>query len=592
MKHHPWFATPKIRAVVPFPARLLWLLALLLPGAAHALTVIDANNLGRVDLPAGVEVAATSLNSTFADIDSATFRPIASDEHTVSATDMALWLRFRLDNRDNPRDTQWVLHPLSTRLDRMTVHVRDGAGAWTRTELSTRDPAASRPLPFRKLAFVHGTPAGSHTDVYVRLSQQAGNSIDADLVLWERSHFDRRLARENLLLGAYYGVMTTLILMTLLFTLALRDTGFLYHGLFLTSGALMWAIINGLMQQYLWPHSPWLHHNALSLALLLFALTALAFAKSFLRTREFMPVIHRLFSLAQWLIAAGMAARLLGVDADLVNLGVMMLAFLTLLPAATWQAWRCGVDQVLWFAVGWIIYGGGFALILLASGTPWVPPALAGPLAQMAGLIQALLLTLAMAERLLHLDRDRLRAIELAHQDPLTGLGNRRLLIQEHETMRLRYHRDGVPVYLILLDVDHFKTINDRFGHVAGDRGICELASLLRRVSRGGDVAVRLGGEEFALLLCADSDSVAWHIAERIRTLFASKPSHYGSDQVIPHTLSAGVARVMAPGSELGYRDMVALADEALYRAKAAGRNRTLFANPAGPLPEDNAAAT
>ena len=105
-------------------------------------------------------------------------------------------------------------------------------------------------------------------------------------------------------------------------------------------------------------------------------------------------------------------------------------------------------------------------------------------------------------------------------------------------------------------------------------------------------MAVRLGGEEFALLLCADSDSVAWHIAERIRTLFASKPSHYGSDQVIPHTLSAGVARVMAPGSELGYRDMVALADEALYRAKAAGRNRTLFANPAGPLPEDNAAAT
>jgi diguanylate cyclase (GGDEF)-like protein len=185
----------------------------------------------------------------------------------------------------------------------------------------------------------------------------------------------------------------------------------------------------------------------------------------------------------------------------------------------------------------------------------------------------------------LHLDRDRLRAIELAHQDPLTGLGNRRLLIQEHETMRLRFHRDGVPVYLILLDVDHFKTINDRFGHDAGDQVICELASLLRRVSRGDDVAVRLGGEEFALLLCADSDSVAWHIAERIRTLFANTPSRYGADQVIPHTLSAGVARVMSQGRELGYREMVALADEALYRAKAAGRNRTLFANPVDPLP-------
>ena len=585
MKHHPCFATPKTRPAPPFPARLLLLLALLLPGVANALAVVDGNGLGRLDLPAGVEVAVAPLDRAFADIDRATFRPIPPGGRTAAARDTALWLRFRLDNSDNPRDTQWVLHPLSTRLDRMTVHVRDRGGPWKRTELSTLDPFASRPLPFRKLAFVHATPAGSHTDVYVRLSQQTGNTVDADLVLWERGHFDRRLARENLLLGAYYGVVTTLILMTLLFTLALRDTGFLYHGLFLTSGALMWALINGLLQQYLWPHSPWLHHNALSLALLLFALTALAFAKSFLRTREFMPVIHRLFSLAQWMIAAGMAARLMGVEADLVNLGVMMLAFLTLLPAATWQAWRRGVDQVLWFAVGWVIYGGGFLLILLASNTPWVPPALGGPLAQVAGLVQGLLLTQAMAERLLHLDRDRLRAIELAHQDPLTGLGNRRLLIQEHETMRLRFHRDGVPVYLILLDVDHFKTINDRFGHDAGDQVICELASLLRRVSRGDDVAVRLGGEEFALLLCADSDSVAWHIAERIRTLFANTPSRYGADQVIPHTLSAGVARVMSQGRELGYREMVALADEALYRAKAAGRNRTLFANPVDPLP-------
>src|SRR5690606_9231989 len=106
LKHHPCFATPKTRPAPPFPARLLLLLALLLPGVANALAVVDGNGLGRLGLPAGVEVAVPPLDRAFADIDRATFRPIPPGGRTAAARDTALWLRFRLDNSDNPRDTQ------------------------------------------------------------------------------------------------------------------------------------------------------------------------------------------------------------------------------------------------------------------------------------------------------------------------------------------------------------------------------------------------------------------------------------------------------------------------------------------------------
>ncbi|MCK9563194.1 MAG: GGDEF domain-containing protein, partial [Bacteroidales bacterium] len=160
----------------------------------------------------------------------------------------------------------------------------------------------------------------------------------------------------------------------------------------------------------------------------------------------------------------------------------------------------------------------------------------------------------------------------------LTGLGNRRLLVQEYDTMRQRFHRDGMPVYLILFDIDHFKVINDRHGHDAGDLVIAELATLLRRFSRASDVSVRFGGEEFALLLNADNDAVPWQIAERIRTQFAAHPTRYGDNEVIAHTLSAGIARVRMDEAEQGFRTMLANADDALYQAKASGRNCTLFA--------------
>lgn len=560
-------------------ALLLLGLFLLIPIETLALPAISTDGLTYLYLPEVVEFSTQLPDVTFAVMEDTDFHTLPRDQHNVVTRQQAIWLRFNLDNRTSTQGFTWLLHPESTQLDNLVVYVRDQGGQWQQTNLSDQRGFDQRPLPYRKLAFAHTTAAGSQTDVYVQMFYEKSDTLTAAVHLWDKQLFENHARQENLAFGVYYGVMLTLILITLLFTAVLREESFFHYALFLLTSTLMWAILNGFAYQYLWPGNTFLHNEGYHLVFLLFSVAALQFSKVFLHTRDLLPVIHRLFSAAQWLALIATVIRLSGVYRPAMELSIFSLALLALLPFATWQAYRRGVDQVRWYAIAWIVYGGGLLFSMVNNLTDWLPQVPTTDVFQAASLIQAMVLTLAMGERLLRLDQDRLRAIELANQDPLTGLGNRRLLAQEFEAMRLKFHRNGIPVYLILLDVDHFKVINDEHGHDAGDHVICDMANLLRRMSRADDICVRFGGEEFALLLRADSEATAWHIAERIRTQFAANPTVYNHSTVIQHTLSAGIARVMSSSQELGFREMIALADGALYQAKASGRNRSLFAN-------------
>jgi two-component system cell cycle response regulator len=165
--------------------------------------------------------------------------------------------------------------------------------------------------------------------------------------------------------------------------------------------------------------------------------------------------------------------------------------------------------------------------------------------------------------------RANLRAsLEWALIDPLTGLRNRRFLdgaLQDYLTR-------GSPFTLMILDIDHFKRVNDQHGHDAGDVVLRVVAQRLRGALREDDLICRLGGEEFAIVM-PDADVVsAGAIAERARLAISSTPVALSSAAIsLPLTVSAGLA---AAGPGLGPRDLYRLADAALYRSKAAGRDR------------------
>ncbi len=159
------------------------------------------------------------------------------------------------------------------------------------------------------------------------------------------------------------------------------------------------------------------------------------------------------------------------------------------------------------------------------------------------------------------------RLLEMASVDDLTGLGNRRAYVHALELELERARRDGEPLAFLELDIDHFKDINDRHGHDAGDRTLEAIGKAIREELRISDQAFRIGGEEFAVLLPATGDEEAQKIAERLRRGVERLPNH-----PYPTTVSIGYV-VLHPGQRMTPEGVFAVADGALYRAKSDGRN-------------------
>jgi diguanylate cyclase (GGDEF)-like protein len=164
---------------------------------------------------------------------------------------------------------------------------------------------------------------------------------------------------------------------------------------------------------------------------------------------------------------------------------------------------------------------------------------------------------------------------DLAEQDPLTGLYNRLSLDSIAERELQRALEREVPLSLILIDLDHFKDVNDRFGHQAGDRALCRAANLIEGVIRDSDIAFRYGGEEFLVLLPGAERQQAAQVADRLRSKMRRTDFRI-DDQPVDLRASFGVVECR-PGQK-SWKDCIAIADRALYRAKSAGRDRVELA--------------
>lgn len=167
-------------------------------------------------------------------------------------------------------------------------------------------------------------------------------------------------------------------------------------------------------------------------------------------------------------------------------------------------------------------------------------------------------------------------------RDPLTNLANRRLMMERVEAEVASAERQNRPLSLILVDIDHFKAINDSLGHDAGDRVLIEMSRALSRELRAYDVCARWGGEEFMILLPDTPGSGALRVAERLCRNMRTLP-YMGLPADTRVTVSVGVAEYRM-GSSLG--ELIKRADGALYDAKRAGRDTAVLAPPAAAYPD------
>jgi len=177
---------------------------------------------------------------------------------------------------------------------------------------------------------------------------------------------------------------------------------------------------------------------------------------------------------------------------------------------------------------------------------------------------------------------NRARLLRSGFTDVLTGWHNRRYLQVRMNEELARARRDGAHLVCLMLDVDHFKSVNDTWGHAAGDTVLQELAHRIESQVRASDVAARYGGEEFVVLLPGTDNSSGELLAERMRRAIAAAPFHLPNGDEVSITVSIGIAGVMPARDATDLKtvgdSLIARADVALYRAKSGGRDQVQVA--------------
>lgn len=173
------------------------------------------------------------------------------------------------------------------------------------------------------------------------------------------------------------------------------------------------------------------------------------------------------------------------------------------------------------------------------------------------------------------LEQGKELAEEKARTDFLTGLNNRRAFYERAQVLHEQSVRDQLGYCVLLMDVDYFKRVNDKWGHEAGDKALSELSATIRDVARASDLCARLGGEEFVIFLPDTSIAEAYDLAEQLRKAVADRTIDLGGGSTLKLTVSIGLAQLMlSEGGGMLMDRVISHADEAMYQAKSSGRNQ------------------
>ncbi len=527
---------------------------------------------------------------------------------TFGFSDGVYWFHLTAFNESHA-DARWLLVIEYALLDQLDLYVYDASGARTHQRGGDREPFSSRRFSHRHFNFAVEIPEGESRELLLRVDTES--SVQVPLLLSTETEFLGRNQHWQFELGIYYGLIFGLLAYNLLLFFSTRDRSFLYYVLYAATFALGQANINGLTYQYLWPNAPIWDDFALILLIPASLIAILAFTRRFLELPQRAPTANRVLVammavMAVLLIAAPFIGYRLAIRLETAS--VFLVAAVAIGSAIS--AWRRQMHAAKYYLLAWtmmllgIVVYASVSFGLLPKNVYTEYGIMFGSAAEMV------LLSFALAYRInelqsenqqLHADTaERLEARvnerttelhnalgelqsanrrlrEYSQRDGLTGAHNRYFLDEALERGLKIAHERNEPLSLLMVDIDHFKGINDRFGHLAGDSCLCAVAAKLRSCIReADDFVARFGGEEFVVMLPgADRQAAAIRAEMLRREIEAMRVTH--ADQKLAMTVSIGV--VTQAGDQAGHaRELLQQADQALYAAKSRGRNCVVVA--------------
>ena len=527
--------------------------------------------------------AATSEAVTSGALD-AGFKPLTMGKPSLAGG--AHWLKVRFDDAVNGAADGGVpvivVH--TPRQSQIEIFTAGAGGPGTPLARAAALPGF-RGMQDTLFTLQRGLPAGQ--PVYAHIVSRAGEPDSARFSTSSLESVLRLGAAHARMIALSVGALLAVSVAALLIWFVLKDNLFILYALLFSLQALYVAYLSG--QGFDWPilsYAAPLASFAWNVPVGLSGAVGCLFVREIADLRHVSPRIDSIFG---WFAVAFVAitfanvAKLYGFGM-LVNAAGNVLFFTSALFAliVAFVAWRRGNRAAGWFLIAWGLLEGftiTAAVRILFTGSVDADPNLyylGLPLSMVAA---SVLVALGVADRLKEQRLALTEAERRAQIDSLTGVLNRRSLIERLDAACTRARARGLPIAILFLDLDHFKDINDTRGHQAGDACLKAIIGPIHAELRQSDVIGRYGGEEFVVVLSSADAAAALPIAERILDRVANVAVE-GFGEPIRLTCSIGIAASDTLG--MWGEPLIAQADTAVYIAKRSGRNRVQMAAPLG----------
>ncbi len=488
------------------------------------------------------------------------FTPLDGRTASFGYSSSAWWLHSTVTNAsDQPRDL--VLRQSYVLLDYFDLYLVDQGRVLRRWTTGDTLPYSTRPIPHRDYLFPLTIQSGQSLDIYLRA--RSDGPVNAALVLYAPEALVPALGIEQLAMGALFGSFVLLALCTALLYGFVRDQAFAYYLFYVLCYGGYMAVFNGIAQQHLWPETPSLWGVAQVVLLMLALHFLLLFSRSLLRAKGRSRWLDHSFVALQTVIFAVMVAS------PFVSYGTLVRPITFIVATSVFMVVAIGISGLRarqaaagYFLLAWSVFLVG-VLLYLAKSVGLLPHTWLTQYGfQIGTIFEFVLLSAALGIRVKEIRQQ-------SRTDSLTGLANRSRYDELVEQAFVQARAAGTTLGLLVIDVDHFKRVNDTHGHAVGDRVLEGVAEALRRQLPPQAVASRYGGEEFVVLV-PRTDAVALvALAEQLRRAIAvATPG-------IPVTASIGAA-TSADHAFADPRGLFRAADEALYAAKRTGRDRVV----------------
>ncbi|MCC2615787.1 diguanylate cyclase [Aestuariibacter halophilus] len=530
------------------------------------------------------------------------FSPLSSKGST-GLRQGAVWARFTLHNTER---TPLTLH--LEYVDHQVIGIQafaqgNNAGMFEQiADLSLRKPFSTRQYPHHRFVFETQIPAGQSRVYYIKyISDGMGFTFPA-LRVWEPNHLRATQTIETSAIAFLLGGFFLMSIFAFVGGIATGERFFYIYSFYSLSKITAWATILGFTHQFILTTG--FHWSYMSMTGAITIFFGLLFARNFLQTKEHTPRLD-------WVLLLMMANAIFLFVCAIFKLTTLTVVSITIalllypvMSVIGIRRWIQGSKEAAVFALAWSFLVIGLVVQALRDiglvehnffNYYWPPFAsyteMVVIMAAMGVKVRGLRRQKDRAEQRYteHLERSKAELEELvmertrdleqakhkaeqeARTDALTGTRNRRSFFAESERLLQRCKTSDITFSLLMFDIDHFKSINDNFGHVMGDEALRAFATAIGSKLRDSDVFGRIGGEEFSLLLCGSKEE-AMQTADRLRQEIADL--HIDTPKgPLTLTTSVGVAHLT---NETLLDELVNLADKALYSAKQSGRNKVV----------------